>query len=65
MYFNDHSGMVTLTKNRNQLASGGINKIQYSNAIEYPLTMKCKFSAYVPLENCMQSKGREREIMSL
>lgn len=58
--------MVMLTKNRNQLASGGINKIQYSNAIEYPLTMKCKFSAYVPLETVCKVKGeREREIISL
>jgi hypothetical protein len=47
-----------VTKSTNQLAYGGVNKIEYSSAIEYPLTMKWKFLEYVFLEKCMLGKKK-------
>ena len=58
LYLSYYSGIVMVTKSTNQLAYGGVNKIEYSSAIEYPLTMKWKFLEYVFLEKCMLGKKK-------
>lgn len=42
---NVHSGIVIIRKSRNQVASDGVNNMQYSCTIEYNLTIKCKLPA--------------------